>query len=770
MNIQQYQDNNNEIRDKLLEYIDEGHGGEDDLSIFLQFLDSKNIQENQHDLKMFLNLISKLTKNYKRSADFFTKIFRILKYYENHIKKYFTNFEIFNIFKSSKRVLLFLFQEGMVKIDKNIFECMSNYNFKSFGYLHYFFPEIKCFLDTETINSIQEEIPDNFEDLRLIGENDHFHLKLIQKDLINDFVRYVNQANLHPNSKIPESIFETNSFLLKNRPNLIEYSVFYGSIQIFNYLRLSKAKMSPTLWLYAIHSRNHDIIHILEDLHIAKPQNSIEKVLCESIKCHHNEIANYIINNEYEKESNSKQQFINSIPSFSIQFYNLNFFILNDLKVDNVVFNFLCKFGYFNLVEHFMKKEFINSDSLHKSAEKNNIHIVHLLLSNTDVIYENSFKKCIYLNAIQIPSTIKVIRKSAFEGCLVLSDVKIPSSVTEIGENAFSGCSSITSIEIPSSVVSIGIGAFRGCILLEKVEFSSPSSINIIRHNCFSGCSSLKHCPIPNSVKKIENDAFSRCSSLTEVTFPSSILSISKGAFCGCSQIKQIDIPSSLTYLGESVFSKCTSLLTCEIHANVDEINSGLFEQCSSLTKVLIPASVTKIGSNAFDGCVSLSEVNLPSILNEIGSSAFRQCSLLSKIDLPSSLYIIGSYAFSECLRLEEIEIPSSVDSLRENTFENCLLLKKIKLPSNMISIGEYSFQNCSKLEEVTIPSSVKIIERGLFSNCVSLKTVDIPLHIEQIKPKAFYNCKSIEQIVVPPSITVIEDEVFYNCCSLKNI
>lgn len=51
---------------------------------------------------------------------------------------------------------------------------------------------------------------------------------------------------------------------------------------------MNKVELSPSLWLYAIHGTDEEIIHILED----NNKKSLY-LLKEAIKCHHN-INNYI--------------------------------------------------------------------------------------------------------------------------------------------------------------------------------------------------------------------------------------------------------------------------------------------------------------------------------------------------------------------------------------------------------------------------------------------------------------------------------------------
>ena len=118
---------------------------------------------------------------------------------------------------------------------------------------------------------------------------------MIRADSIDDFIIYVNRYNISLSSTINSSIFETNSFLLKNKKTtLIEYAAFFGSIQIFQYLRLNNVILSKRLWLYSIHGKNWELIHLLEECRVRPENGTFIKCLQESIKCHHNDIANYI--------------------------------------------------------------------------------------------------------------------------------------------------------------------------------------------------------------------------------------------------------------------------------------------------------------------------------------------------------------------------------------------------------------------------------------------------------------------------------------------
>ena len=205
-------------------------------------------------------------------------------------------------------------------------------------YPQYFLPEIQSFNKKEPFQ-IEGELPENFYEKRKIGENDNYICQLIQKDSINEFVFYTNLNNYSLDSTINQSIFETNSFLLKNdkKVTLIEYAAFFGSIKIFLYLR-NKVEVKPSIWQYAIHSDNAKIINQLELNNIEPTNQNYEECFKESIKCHHYNISDYIQNNYLQNENT------NDTLICCLKYYNF-FYLQNDF-VNGSSFYFICKYDY----------------------------------------------------------------------------------------------------------------------------------------------------------------------------------------------------------------------------------------------------------------------------------------------------------------------------------------------------------------------------------------------------------------------------------------
>lgn len=222
------------IEELLLECIEV----EEEQSLFdklIDEIDEQKIAEDKNELAVILRLISRIVDDHFRPPTFFEIIEQIISTFQTEIKNFFTNYEIFQIFKRNKRILLFLIESKIIIPDEKISQKMIISKYQNKFYPEYFFPEFKAFFDDQLIKTIQKKYseifdldPDEFEAKRKNGNNDNYLCQLIQKDSIDDFIIYVNRSNLSlSKTKIIPSIFETNLFLLNNQVSLIEYACFY---------------------------------------------------------------------------------------------------------------------------------------------------------------------------------------------------------------------------------------------------------------------------------------------------------------------------------------------------------------------------------------------------------------------------------------------------------------------------------------------------------------------------------------------------------------
>ena len=324
------------------------------------------------ELKAICRLILKIANNHRIENDHFTKIEKILLYFKEEMAQTFSNSEIFAIFKNNKRILLFLIAQKVISVDESTEkQLLSMENPNGVKYRHFFFPEL---VSKEKIESelfeLDPSILVNFDEKRKIGENDSYLCQLIRNDSIEEFVTHVNQTNLSLSSVIKPSIFETNVFLLKKpKTTLIEYAAFFGSIQIFQYLKIRNVELTPSLWLYAIHGNNPEMIHLLEEDHVEMEDKSVTRYVIELMKCHHNELTNYFFNiyNHNNKGNDldvTRQifKYYNFIP-FSEKFTQ-SLDTLYDICVSDIsksfneqfnVFYILCQYDYFAIVDFLLK-------------------------------------------------------------------------------------------------------------------------------------------------------------------------------------------------------------------------------------------------------------------------------------------------------------------------------------------------------------------------------------------------------------------------------
>ena len=383
--VQQYLEINKNIQRKIIEFLEHDSNTEENYQNLIQLIDENKIKEDEFKLQELLHLISIISSHHHRSLDFFPKIERILLNFQKEIKQRLSNSEIFYIFNNNKRIILFLIEENLIIPNKQIVK-QKEYDISFLSYFCTNFNELynkyilqAIDLEAKKIGKLPIEV---FNQKRKTGENDNYICQLIRNDSIEEFITYINKNDYFLSSKVEDSIFETNQFLLENKPLLIEYSAFFGSIQIFKYLYLNGCKLTPSLWLYSIHGNDPEIISILEENEIKPQDESYIECYNESIKCHHINMTEYILQKILDNKSEND---LNQI-SKSIKYYNFIYFP----KDINSIFAFqkFCRYGYFNFVKFFIENKKIDVNETCKIKKKKYFYIVKILF----LIFESNFK------------------------------------------------------------------------------------------------------------------------------------------------------------------------------------------------------------------------------------------------------------------------------------------------------------------------------------------------------------------------------------------
>lgn len=352
MTLQRFIENNVKIQANLLRYLDSVDGYEEKYSNLLMIINDQDITKDIHDFKLFLKLIGKISKYHNRSENLYCKLCQLFRFVGDEIKHFFSNFEIFNLFKNNKLIIQILVDTNIIQIDEQIKCVMMKTKYIKAKYLEYF-----C-LQKEDLPSIE------FIKKRQLGENDLQICELIRKDQIDDFIEYTTKTKFPLNSKIKTSVFETNQLLLKTEPTLIEYSAFFGSLNILKFLLVNEVEYSSSLWQYAIHSNKKQILDILIEKDIKPKDQTYEKCFEESIKCHNIDITNYIQTNfisEVDETYNINNFYNRNSYYYCLRYHNY-IHIPSNLN-NKFIFFYFCAFDYYKLVEYFVKTKKIDINS-----------------------------------------------------------------------------------------------------------------------------------------------------------------------------------------------------------------------------------------------------------------------------------------------------------------------------------------------------------------------------------------------------------------------
>ena len=154
MEIQNYIDQKIRIQNSILEFLDE-EMNESSVEIYY-IIPEKTLpkQEYREELRILLYLILRISNNHHQYKDFFNKITQIFLILKEEIIQTFSKSEIFNIFKSNKRIILILFETQIIPVDEaiahliiqkgNILTTKINLfkrkNQNDTKYCHYFYP------------------------------------------------------------------------------------------------------------------------------------------------------------------------------------------------------------------------------------------------------------------------------------------------------------------------------------------------------------------------------------------------------------------------------------------------------------------------------------------------------------------------------------------------------------------------------------------------------------------------------------------------------
>lgn len=381
----------------------------------------KGIDDQSSSIYEILLLIASIFQARPKQSQ---NIMNLLTCMMKKIQFYFSSDELIKIFDSCRRLVVFLYENKCINIDS----IKKEFLLYDDRFL-LFYPEIKesdprkfkklmiIVWLSKFVRSIENSMNiEKYKEIRRIGHDDCTVSKLIRDDDIENFQLFISNTNLDFDSKIQSSVFESNT-LINQMPTLIEYSAFFGSINIFKFLLLQLEKQNyfnedsekklKKLYEYSIVGGCFEIIHIVEGIN--SNLNLIDRHCIKlAISYHQNKIADYLFENSDSKfsfddlilciEKNNYEMFVNIFEDES--FIDLIEKGLKDpsiIEIQNLLL-FSLQVGNLTFFKFFLKAFSFDVNTLLTI----NLNLLFFLYVSTLCISNGIFFLMIYLSLLHV--------------------------------------------------------------------------------------------------------------------------------------------------------------------------------------------------------------------------------------------------------------------------------------------------------------------------------------------------------------------------------
>lgn len=265
----------------------------------------------------------------------------------------------------------------------------------------------------------------------------------------------------------------------------------------------------------------------------------------------------------------------------------------------------------------------------------------------THLIYDQAFRDCTLLEAINGTENIHYIGSYAFYGCSALTSIVLSDNITEIKPYTFYNCKSLSEITLGSGIKSFGNYCFDKCTALDTVYYTGTlldwCGIQFTRDGCFEtywdlylNDSLAEEIEIPEEVTILKEYAFFKCQSLKSVIIPDSVTEILDESFGSCSNLTSVSLGNGVTYIARYAFPK-SGVLKYNSYSNAyylgNETNPyvALIYGDIKATSCVVNNSTKIICDYAFYGNRSLKEVTIGRDVFYIGGYAFDVYGALTK-------------------------------------------------------------------------------------------------------------------------------------------
>lgn len=216
----------------------------------------------------------------------------------------------------------------------------------------------------------------------------------------------------------------------------------------------------------------------------------------------------------------------------------------------------------------------------------------------------NIWAGCTSLKEISLPDVAILDGNSGgmFDGCTSLEKVHISEGFNMIGDYSFRSCILLTEVNIPSNITKIGRGAFQQSGI-EHIVLPNKSGI-IIDGGAFGQCSNLKEIFIPEDYDiSTASGIFNSCEALVKATIGEGVTVIPSSCFNRCIALKKVTFPSTISVIQSDVFFNDYSLETLVLKSVVPPtVNGDNFGyNFSKICKIYVPdTSVNTYKNNSW--------------------------------------------------------------------------------------------------------------------------------------------------------------------------
>jgi hypothetical protein len=421
---------------------------------------------------------------------------------------------------------------------------------------------------------------------------------------------------------------------------------------------------------------------------------------------------------------------------------------------------------------------------------------------------DGCFEWCTALEALHLPTSVRVIGRRFAAGCSSLTDLRVGPNLQQVGDRFLANCSALSSFVMPpligTDLGTAGEHMLQGCGSLTRVDLGEQ--MTHLPHFLLADCVALKTIELPSSVREIKHGFAANCTALQEIVLcqDSCLEFLQVGFATGCTALRQFVIPSSVKELrgrqtsstrtaysspyysptpADGFLDGCESLVSIDIPDSVTTIavRQGFLRNCNSLMSVRIGTGLTHL-PDAFVGCTSLRELTLPDTLVSLGCTGVdvnvkvpttlgfaRGCTSLKSIHLGRYVTHIGRGFAAGCPGIESVALPDTLLTVGDHFFASSGL-RSIQLPEQLQSIGEHAFAGCLHLTELTVPDSTTDVGSSFLAGCRALRTVHFGSRVKCLESRTCGDCISLVRVHVPANVTSIKSEVFSGCTRLRTI